>query len=120
MGKIAILRAKGCKLALEYYVKHHRPEQSNWEVYDQVSGEMIDPRILTPAHQIGRPHIKAGYSLGEGEHPSNIWATQWRYHRLIDLDPKLKTLLMKQKVSCFTGGILKLTREQKRKLGVKK
>ncbi len=119
LGRIGKLRAKGCKKALEYYNEHHRPEWSNWSIRDQVSGELVDPKTLTPAHKIGRPHIKAGMSLGEGEHPDNIWATQWKYHRVVDSNPQMKKALMRQKVSCFQGGVLVLTHIQKLTLGVK-
>ena len=117
MAKISSIRARGCKKALKYYVRYHTPRESNWLVVCQIGGEYIEPTKLTAAHKINRSQIKAGEQFGE--HLDNIWAACWDHHRELDLRPKMKKELMKQKVSCLHGGVLKLTKDQKQQLGVK-
>ena len=109
-----ILRTKGCRKALDYYIENHRPDWSNYLLLCQIGGEEVDPRALTPAHKIGRPHIKAGYELGEGEHPLNIMAACWKHHSAMDLNPILKKEICKQKVDCLHGGVLTLKAEKKK------
>ena len=119
LGRVAKIRAKGCKAALKLYENEHRPDFSNWDLRCQIGGEMVDPSVLTPAHKNNRSQTPPGTELGQGEHPSNIWAACWPHHREVDLRPLLKKELMKQKVSCLDGGVLVLTKEQKALLKVK-
>lgn len=102
-GKVTILRGALCKKALEYYRDKFECDDAPGFVPCQWDGHYIRFNEMTPAHQIGRPHIKPG----PGEALTNLWCLCAKHHNHVDTRPKLKSELMEQGCNIENGRILK-------------